>query len=125
MTGQTAGRPVPTKEDSVWRLRSDLLWARALLWMARSGQGGREPRRGVHLFLADRYGRLARHCSARGAHVQARRLERRFAFHYRAGSRPGGPDSVASAMAMAVPPEPPEDALAPGTGDGSAPDDAA
>jgi len=66
-----------------WRLRTDLLWAHGLLWMARSGQEGREPKRDVHLYLADRYGRLAEHYAARGAHAKARRLERRFAYHYR------------------------------------------
>lgn len=68
---------------SVWRLRSDLAWARVLLWFAGAGRAGK-PKRDVHLFLADRYGRLAERYAERGALRKADRLKRQFDFHHRA-----------------------------------------
>jgi hypothetical protein len=38
----------------------------------------------VHLFLADRYGRLAERYAERGAQKKADRLKRRFDLHHRA-----------------------------------------
>jgi hypothetical protein len=125
---------LPLTFVSVWRLRWDLAWARGLLWMARSGQGGRQPRREVHLFLADRYGRLAEHFQAEGAFADAVRWKRKFDFHYRAAGGSGGPPSGGprydGAMAMPRPrplPETPlEDAVANAASEGAdGPDDAA
>jgi hypothetical protein len=74
---------VNASSPSVWRLRSDLAWARALLWFAGAGRAG-EPKRDVHLFLADRYGRLAERYAEAGATKKANRLKRKFDFHHRA-----------------------------------------
>ena len=81
-----------------WRLRTDLAWAHGLLWIARTGRGG-EPKRDVHLFMADRYGRLADHYSSRGLTEKARRLSLKSKWHYSAA----GPDLPPRAVAMALP----------------------
>jgi hypothetical protein len=88
--------PVP---PSPWRVRSDLAWARGLLWFAQSGSGGREPKRDVHLFMADRYGRLADYHAGRGSEEKARRFALRAEWHYRAA----GPDDPPQAVAIAMP----------------------
>ena len=73
-------------KPSLWRLRSDLAWARALLWFAGAGRAG-EPKRDVHLFLADRYGRLAERYAERGSPRKADRFKRQFDFHHRAAEK--------------------------------------
>jgi hypothetical protein len=83
---------------SAWQLRKDLAWARGLLWFASAGRGG-EPKRDVHLFLADRYGRLSDHYAERGAAAKANRLFLKSQWHYRAA----GPDEPPQAAAMAMP----------------------
>jgi len=91
-----------------WRLRSDLAWAHGLLWFARSGSGGREPKRHVHLFMAEGYRQLADYYAWRGALAKATRLSRKASWHLQQG---GGDDSpIAVAMAMPVPGTRPADA---------------
>jgi hypothetical protein len=94
---------------SAWQLRTDLAWARSLLWFARSGRGGREPKRDVHLFMADRYGRLADYYAARGAAAKARRMSQKSEWHYRQGGLDDPPRAVA--LAMPVPGAKPVDAV--------------
>jgi hypothetical protein len=79
---------------SAWQLRKDLAWARGLLWFARAGRGG-EPKRDVHLFLADRYGRLADHYAERGATGRAKRLDSKSQWHYRAARSDEPPQGAA------------------------------
>jgi hypothetical protein len=86
-----------TMPETPWRLRSDLVWAHVLLWVAQTGRGG-EPKRGVHVFMANRYLGLAKHYAERGRKGKAKRLEAKAAWHYQAG----GPDPPAAA-AMAMP----------------------
>ena len=92
---------LPTHE-SAWRLRNDLLWAHVLLWFARTARGG-TPKPEVHLFLADRYGRLARYHSKQGNEGRARRLDELAAWHFKQ-SNPEPPRAVA--MAMPIPTSP-------------------
>ena len=87
-----------TKAISPWQLRSDIAWARCLLWFARSGTGGREPKRGVHRFMADRYGRLSDYYFGRGERLKAKRLALKSEWHYRAA----GPDEPPRAVAVAM-----------------------
>jgi len=103
----------------MWRLRCDLAWAHGLLWFARSGTGGREPKQEVHLYMYGRYRQLADYHAARGARDRARRLSEKASWHLHEG---GGDDSPSAlAMAMPVPRAKPVDAM---PGDGN-PDDVA
>ena len=88
------------ENPSAWQLRTDLAWARGLLWVASTGRGG-EPKRDVHLYLADRYGRLADHYAKRGAARKAKRLSLKAEWHYRAAGLDDPPRAVA--MAMPIP----------------------
>src|SRR2546422_11359499 len=90
-------------EATVWQLRFDLASARALLWVApASGTGEVEP--DVHLYLGDRYRRLADHHFRHGRRGRAERLDAKARWHLRLG---GGDDlPPAAALAMPVPPRP-------------------
>lgn len=93
-----------------WKLRWDLAWARGLLWFARSGRGGREPRQEVHLYMYGRYRQLADYHAARGSRIKARKLSEKASWHLHQG---GGDDSPeALAMAMPIPGPEPVDAVA-------------
>lgn len=110
------------KEGSLWRLRFDLWWAQALIWVTRAPwvrEGELQP--GIHLYLSDLYGRLAKCYSSRGNMVKALSFDRKAAWHYQAA----GPDTPPRAAAAVMPiPEPPlfTDARA---NDARSPDDAA
>ena len=91
---------IPLIRESAWRLRHDILWAHALLWFARTARGG-TPKPGVHLFLADRYGLLARYHSKQGHDRRARRLDELAAWHFKQGY-PGQPP-LAAAGVMPIP----------------------
>ena len=84
---------------SAWQLRADLAWAHGLLFFASSGRGGREPKLDVHLFLADRYGRLADYYARRGKAGKAKAMSVKADSHYRAA----GPDDPPRAVAVAMP----------------------
>lgn len=88
--------PRSVQQDTVWRLRQELLWARALVWMAQRARGG-ELLPEVHLFFADRYGRLARCYSHRGNPRKARLCDDLAAFHWNA-SGPNSPKAKAAVM---------------------------
>ena len=94
--------PRSVKEDAVWPLRQELLWAHALVWIAQHARGG-ELLPEVHLFFADRYGRLARCYSRRGNTRKARLYDDLAAFHWNA-SGPNQPE--ANAAVMPVPARP-------------------
>ena len=87
-----------TEPRSAWQLRTDLVWAHGLLWVATGGRGG-EPKRDVHLYLADRYGRLSDHYARFGDVRKAKRFGSKSEWHYRAA----GPDEPPRAVAMAMP----------------------
>ena len=81
---------------SVWQLRADLAWAHGLLFFASSGRDGREPKRDVHLFMADRYGGLSDYYIGLGNFAKAKRMSVKAGWHYRAA----GPDDPPRAMAI-------------------------
>ena len=83
-----------------WGLRTDLLTVHGLLWMARVRPGG-EPRPEVHLYLYDRYWRLAEYHERRGRSKNASRLRMKAMIHYRQSGSDGPP--LAAALAMPVP----------------------
>lgn len=60
-------------DEGPWELRSDLSVTRTLLWVAGASRRG-EPKPEVHLYLYDRYWRLAEHCDRRGNRKKAARL---------------------------------------------------
>jgi hypothetical protein len=88
-----------TDGPSVWQVRWDIASTWALVRFVRPF-GERELRPEVHLFLADRYSRLAQH-HRRGGHAgRALALERKAQEHLRLG---GGDLPPAVAIAMPVP----------------------
>jgi hypothetical protein len=88
-----------TDAPSVWQARWDIASTWALVRFIRPF-GERELRPEVHLFLADRYGRLAHHHRRIGHVGRALALERKAQEHLRLG---GGDLPPAVAMAMPVP----------------------
>src|SRR6186997_1555387 len=93
----------PTRMDSKWRLRYDLITGLALLWVASAGRPN-SAKPDVHLYLAERYARLANCYSSTGAHTKAERLLNKADFHYRQAGPTGPPPSAA--LAMPIPEEP-------------------
>jgi hypothetical protein len=86
-------------EPSPWALRLDIASTRVLLWLARPSES-RPLRPEVHLFLADRYGRLARVHARSGRRELARRSDEKAAHHFRLGGGEWPPPAVAVAMAI-------------------------
>lgn len=87
-------------DPSPWRLRFDIGSTLALVWIANpSGRRLLNPE--VHLYLADRYGWLARHHRVRGNTRRAARLERKAERHFALGG--GDPLRPAAARAMPIP----------------------
>ena len=89
-------------QPSVWKLRADIFTVRLMVWVSVVGQDA-EPRPEVHLFLADRYGRLSQvyaHC----APVKANRLREKAHLHYAAAGIRPLPPAVAAAMPVPRPP---------------------
>ena len=94
--------PRPGKNETIWRLRQELLWAKALVWMAQQARGGQLLPE-VHLYFADRYGRLARCYSRRGNQRRARVYDDLAAFHWNAS----GPNPTKTkAATMPIPTRP-------------------
>jgi hypothetical protein len=85
---------------SVWRLRYDVLSVRALVLLV-GGAADEDLKPDVHLFLGDRYERLAECAARRGAQQRARRLKDKARRHYEQGGFDDSPR--AAAMAMPVP----------------------
>ncbi len=91
------------RTESLWRLRADVVSTRALLWVAGAGRYG-DPTTEVHLYLYDRYWRLARHHERLGHHRRATALRAKAEAHYRCSGHDGPPFEAALA---AAPPRPP------------------
>jgi hypothetical protein len=92
--------PREPDEPSAWRLRLDIGTTHALVWIA-NPTGRRLLNPEVHLYLADRYGRLARHHRLHGNARRAERLERKAERHFELGG--GDAPRPAAAMAMPIP----------------------
>jgi len=85
-----------------WRLRLDIMWTHALIWLAdptRSKQLDSE----VHLYLADRYGRLARWYDRAGRKGRAAKYDDLAEYHFRVGGGLEPPPAVAVAMPIPRP----------------------
>jgi hypothetical protein len=106
-------------EPSPWHLRWDVATTWALVRFV-APFGDRSLRPEVHLFLADRYGKLAQHHRRSGNTRRASVLERKALEHLRLG---GGDLPPAVAVAMPVP-RPPRSVNAIGVAPNE-PDDAA
>jgi hypothetical protein len=104
-----------------WGLRTDLLTMHSLLWVARL-RPRVEPRPEVHLYLYDRYWRLAEYHERRGHGNKAARLRTKAMMHFRQSGNDGPP--FAAALAMPVP-RPPLSTRAVARQPGRDPDDAA
>lgn len=89
--------------ESLLKLHADLAWIITLLWIAKVGGPG-EPNSDVHLYLGDRYWRLADQYTRRGFTRKAKRVCEKAERHLQAGGwRPLPP---AAAMRMPVPKRP-------------------
>src|SRR5262245_4560028 len=84
-------------------ITSDLLFCRMLIWIASVGRDA-EITRDAHLFLADRYGRLAKIHEHGRRPVRARRLREKAEEHFAAAGWDGPP--FAAAMGMPRPKRP-------------------
>jgi hypothetical protein len=87
-----------TDSPSAWRLRYDLLSVRAMLLLV-GGIGHEELKPEVHLYLGDRYERLADHLARRGSRERASRLSDKARWHH----AQAGFDDFPRAAAMAMP----------------------
>src|SRR6059036_2190199 len=86
------------ENPSGWRLRYDVLSVRVmLLFVGGIGQEDLKPE--VHLFLGDRYERLADHVARRGSRERASRLGDKARWHY----AQAGFDDFPRAAAMSMP----------------------
>ena len=97
-SGSAAG-----SEEGPWQLRGDLIVTNAILWVVSARRVG-EPKPEVHLYLYDRYSRLAEHYQRRGKRKKASRLRAKAEEHYKRSGRTGPP--YAAAMAMPRPRSP-------------------
>jgi hypothetical protein len=86
------------ENPSEWRLRYDVLSVRAMLLFV-GGIGHEDLKPEVHLYLGDRYERLADHLARRGARERASRLSGKARWHY----TQAGFDDFPRAAAMAMP----------------------
>ena len=97
-----AGSP-SRPEYRAWELRGDLVVTNALLWVVTVRRAGPlKPE--VHLYLYDRYWRLAEYYQRRGKRKKAAQLYEKAEEHYRRSGRTGPP--FAAAMAMPRPRSP-------------------
>jgi hypothetical protein len=83
--------------DSLWSLRFDVLWTRLLVWVVSMGREV-ELRPDTHLYLCDRYARLACEHDRRGRKAKARTLRAKAEEHYQASGGDGPPYAAAMAM---------------------------
>src|SRR5207237_9800037 len=97
-SGSAAG-----SEEGPWQLRGDLIVTNAILWVVSARRVG-EPKPEVHLYLYDRYSRLAEHYERRGRRKKASRLRAKAEAHYQRSGHTGPP--FAAAMAMTRPRSP-------------------
>lgn len=111
----------PESKNEPWRLRADLLTMQGLLLIVRARRVG-QLRPEVHLYLYDRYWRLADYYERRGKRQRASRLRAKAAAHFGQTGHDGPP--FAAALAMPVP-RPPMSTWAVATRRLRDPDDAA
>ena len=96
-------KSVTHPEDGPWGLRGDVIITKAIFWVATARRAG-EPKPEVHLYLYDRYSRLAEHYERRGRRKKASRLRAKAEAHYQRSGHTGPP--FAAAMAMPRPRSP-------------------
>lgn len=82
-----------------WRIHADWLSVRALLWVAMAGRRGElDLRPEVHLFLYERYWRLAEIYERKGSGVKAGRSRKKAEHHWSLSGGDGPPFAAALAM---------------------------
>jgi hypothetical protein len=84
-------------EDGPWGLRGDLIITNAVLWVTTVRRAA-EPKPEVHLYLYDRYSRLAEYYERRGKRKKASRLRAKAHAHYDRSGYTGPPFAAAIAM---------------------------
>ena len=83
--------------DSIFRLRTDVMTARLLVWVASVGRES-ELTSEAHLYFWDRYRRLADYHRKRGHEAKARQLQAKADEHHRLCDGDGPPYAAAMAM---------------------------
>ena len=86
-----------TSPESISALRADVMTAKVLVWIASVGRDA-ELTSDAHLYVADRYQRLADWHRRRGHARRARALQVTADEHYRLGGGDGPPYAAAMAM---------------------------
>ena len=90
-------------QPSPWRLRCDIAFAKVVIWFAGVGQREKlSPE--AHVFLYDRYWRLAKWHELRGRNGASRRLKTVALFHWDASGYDDPPPAAALAMPVPYPP---------------------
>lgn len=89
--------PIAPRADSLWSLRFDVLWVKVLVSLVSIGREV-ELRSDAHLYLFDRYSRLARVHDRQGHKAKARALRAKADAHYEASGGDGPPYAAAMAM---------------------------
>jgi hypothetical protein len=86
------------RPGSITRLRMDLMTAKILVWVAVASGREVELTPDAHLYLFDRYQRLALYHQRRGHASRARRIQAKADEHYRRGGGEGPPYAAAMGM---------------------------
>jgi len=108
-------------EEGPWGLHGDLIITNAILWVAGASHMGK-PKPEVHLYLYDRYWRLAEYYERRGNRKKASRFRAKAEAHYKDSGHTDPPFAAAVAMPR---PRSPFITWAVGKRDHKDPDDAA
>ncbi|NKE70622.1 hypothetical protein [Candidatus Manganitrophus noduliformans] len=90
-------------ETTIWQLRFDVAWVHLLRWMI-DPAGQRDLNPEFHLYLADRYARLAQHYDRVGNRKKRTRFEEKAKHHYRLGGGGNLPPAVAMRASIPQPP---------------------
>lgn len=90
-------------KKEIWQLRIDVAWVHILRWVVDpAGRHDLNPE--FHLYLADRYARLAQHYDRVGNRKKRTRFEEKAKHHYRLGGGGNLPPAVAMRASISQPP---------------------
>ncbi|HZR45918.1 MAG TPA: hypothetical protein VFA47_04400 [Candidatus Manganitrophaceae bacterium] len=91
---------VPSSTTTIWRLRLDVAWTHIIRWMV-DPTGRRQLNPEIHLYLADRYARLAQCYDRLGNREKTARFKEKAAHHFHLGG--GNRPRPAAAMRASLP----------------------
>jgi ribosomal protein S15P/S13E len=88
----------PEDVESIARVRFDLVTAKALVWVASRGHADADLTPEAHVYLFERYQRLANHHRRHGHDARAKRLQEKADAHRRFVGDDGPPFAAAMGM---------------------------